>query len=232
MDTAARLPARSRSSQVQPLINSIASFAHSHGLGTVPLSTLFELVRRPSYLDQTSIATVIKALYPAGLVPSALVCNVVASLGVGGSKPSPQTQNLLLRWILLVYEVLEDTACISKLYTTLFNLLDTMSIRYYRSSADFLPLIMQIISMPFTGHDYKKVSCATIPHSDIVRRYLCCEKLNLTSFQRLELYRTTGNGSPLLGLLRVYEDYCPDIMIGQSTPGRLSKFEVRSKPLC
>ena len=129
MDVAARLPAKSRSSQIQPLVNSIASFAYNHGLRTVPLSTLLQIVRHPSRLDQTSVTTVIKALYPAGRVPSTVVCNVVASLGVGGLKPLPPTQSLLLRWIILVYEVLEDTTILTKLYAILFNLLDTISIR-------------------------------------------------------------------------------------------------------
>ena len=131
MDVAAKLPAKSRNSQIQPLIHSITSFAYNHGLGTAPLSVLLEIVRSPSHLDQTSITTVLKGLYPAGQVSSSLVYNIIASLGVGGSKPSPATQSLLLRWIILVYEVLEERTILTKLYSTLFNLLDVMSIRYY-----------------------------------------------------------------------------------------------------
>jgi centromere protein I len=111
------------------LIQSICNFAYQNGISTLALVSLVNLITSPDLLDQASRAALIKGLYPAGKVPSDVVCTIVSSLGQGQPKPSPSTQNLLLRWLVLVYEVLEDPATLVKLYNVLFNLLDMISIR-------------------------------------------------------------------------------------------------------
>ena len=115
---------------MQPLARSIVGYAYEHGLDTDTLTELIDLARQPSHLDQTTITTLIKGLYPSDPVPSSLICNVVSSLGQGERMPSLPTQNLLLRWIVMVQEVLQDTSILAKLYNAIFNLLDMMSIRY------------------------------------------------------------------------------------------------------
>ena len=111
------------------MVNSISGLAYRKGLSTDAMTTIIDLVRLPSHLDQTSITTLIKALYPSQRLSSSLLCKVVGSLGQGGLKPSPATQHQLLRWIILVYEILEDHSFLSQLYNALFNLLDTLSLR-------------------------------------------------------------------------------------------------------
>lgn len=44
---------------------------------------------------------------------------------------------------------------------------------------------------------------------------------------RLELSRKAGHEPALVGLLRVYKDYYPDIIVGDATSGRASVFLVR-----
>jgi hypothetical protein len=42
----------------------------------------------------------------------------------------------------------------------------------------------------------------------------------------MELTRQAGNDPPLVGLMRVYKDYYPDVIVGDVTSGRASVFTV------
>jgi hypothetical protein len=45
-------------------------------------------------------------------------------------------------------------------------------------------------------------------------------------FIRMELTRQAGHDPPLVGLMRVYKDYYPDVIVGDVTSGRASVFTV------
>jgi len=51
-------------------------------------------------------------------------------------------------------------------------------------------------------------------------------ELYLLTLDRLELSRKAGHEPALVGLLRVYKDYYPDIIVGDATSGRASVFLV------
>lgn len=42
----------------------------------------------------------------------------------------------------------------------------------------------------------------------------------------MELMRQSGNDPPLVGLMRVFKDYYPDVIVGEVTSGRASVFTV------
>jgi centromere protein I len=42
----------------------------------------------------------------------------------------------------------------------------------------------------------------------------------------MELTRQAGNEPPLVGLMRVYKDYYPDVIVGEVTSGRALVFTV------
>jgi len=42
----------------------------------------------------------------------------------------------------------------------------------------------------------------------------------------MELMRQVGNEPPLVGLMRVYKDYYPDVIVGDGVSGRASVFTV------
>ena len=128
--TVSRLPAKFQSQRAQALIVSICGVAFERGLTTSALTSLLDIVTLPNHFDETSIATLVKHFYPAaGWVPSDLVCKAVCSLGQGKEKPPVTTQNNLLKWLILTYDVLEDPSILTKLYGALFNMLDLVSIR-------------------------------------------------------------------------------------------------------
>lgn len=91
---------------------------------------------RKTLLDQTSITTLIKNLYPSQLIPADVVVTIVGALGQGHGKPSAATQNLLVKWLLTVYEIIGDTNAISRLYGVLFGMLDMISIRCASPKSD------------------------------------------------------------------------------------------------
>ena len=116
--------------KISALVDQICSQAYEEGLTTVPLAKLVDIITLPNELDQGSLASLIRNLYPAGKVPDAVVIRVVGSLGHGRAKPSYVVQAALLKWLVLVYDVLENPRVLAQLYSILFNLLDTAATRY------------------------------------------------------------------------------------------------------
>lgn len=90
-------------------------------------------------LDQTTQKALVKLLYPASPVPFHLTCIVVNGLGHGSRKASVSIQQLLLKWIILIHDILEDPSMLSSFYSVFFNLLDMASLR-----ADLCHILAQI----------------------------------------------------------------------------------------
>lgn len=149
---------------------------------------------KPNHLDQTTVTTIIKNLYPSKKVSSDIVSKVVCSFGPSKTRPSPATQNLLLRWLILICEDLEDPAYLSKLYSVLFDHLDMISLR--RSLCHLLSIISR-------RHHIKPFRIRAL----------------------LELIRNTGDDEKeLLGLLRVFKSYYPEIIVGEAMSRRRATY--------
>lgn len=128
--TAALIPAKQRAVKVSGVVERICSRAYDDGLSNPSLDKLIDILTQPNELDQGTLGSLIKNLYPASKVPNAIIIKVVGSLGHGRAKPSYATQVALLKWLVMVYDVLENQKVLSHFYGILFNLLDTLSIRY------------------------------------------------------------------------------------------------------
>ncbi|OLN86874.1 Inner centromere protein mis6 [Colletotrichum chlorophyti] len=126
---ASKMPAKRRSTSIKPTIERAASLAYESGLLPEPLSELIDLLTRPSYLDQASLNSLLKNLYPATRLSSDCVLRIVGCLGHGELKPSLALQANILKWLIMVYHVIEKPAVLSQAYAVLFNLLDTAAIR-------------------------------------------------------------------------------------------------------
>jgi hypothetical protein len=92
------------------------------------LEQLIDVLTQPNELDQASQGNLIRNLYPASKVGDGIIVKVV--LGHGRAKPSYATQAAFLKWVVMVYDVLENQKVLSRFYGILFNLLDALSIRY------------------------------------------------------------------------------------------------------
>ncbi|GAP87624.2 hypothetical protein SAMD00023353_0901010 [Rosellinia necatrix] len=190
---ASRLPTKQRGVGVKPTIDQLASLAYDRGLLPADLNELIGLVTTPSHLDQASLATIVRNLYPATPVAGEIVVRVVGCLGHGKLKPSLNIQAALLRWLIMIQQIVENRNYFLQVYPVLFNLLDTAALRTY--ACHLLAIITR-------------------------RRHVRPHRIQML----LLLSRQTGNDPALTGLLRVYKDYYPEIIVGDATRGKASAF--------
>jgi centromere protein I len=115
--------------KVSAVVDIICRHALVHGLDAEAVDAVIHIAARKTELDQTSVTTLIKNLYPTQRVPGDIIITVVAALGQGKGKPSPGTQDSLVKWLTLVHEIIEDANVLSRLYGVLFGMLDMISIR-------------------------------------------------------------------------------------------------------
>lgn len=127
---AARIPAKQRPVKITRVVDIVASKAYERGLAQDLLEEVVDIITLPNELDQGSVATLIRNLYPAGRVTDEVVLKVIGSLGHGKAKAPFPAQAALLKWIIMVYDILENQKILSQLYSLLFNLLDTIAIRF------------------------------------------------------------------------------------------------------
>ena len=111
------------------VVNGICEHAFQEGLSTQTAHGIIEIVSVKNELDQTSITNLVKNLYPSEKVSSESIIALVNALGQGGRKPSLSTQSLLVKWLVNVYDVLEQPATLSRLYGVLFAFLDMATLR-------------------------------------------------------------------------------------------------------
>jgi centromere protein I len=111
------------------VVDTICRYASEDGLDEDALRAVVQLAAVKTNLDQTSVTTLIKNLYPALRVPDDVVVTVVGALGQGRGKPSPSTQDSLVKWLTTVHEITENSSILSRLYGVLFSMLDMISIR-------------------------------------------------------------------------------------------------------
>ncbi|KAL5389615.1 hypothetical protein PMIN06_010047 [Paraphaeosphaeria minitans] len=191
LQRASNTPAKQRSVKVSSLVDVICRHAFDVGLDHDALRTVVQIASVKTELDQTSVTTLIKNLYPAQRVPSDVVVTIVGALGQGKGKPSPGSQNAFVKWLATVHDIIEDPSVLSRLYGVLFGLLDSISIR--TSLCHLLSLIT-------------------------LRKHVKPFRIE----QLLQLARGLGNEPALQGLLRVYKDYYPDIILGSTSASRNS----------
>ncbi|KAH7393204.1 Mis6-domain-containing protein [Cadophora sp. MPI-SDFR-AT-0126] len=181
LQKAATKTAQQRTTKISVLIDKLCSMAYEDGLSNSSLEQLVDIITRPNELDQSSLGNLIRNLYPATRVPDLVVIKVVGGLGHGRLKPSYSAQAALLKWLIMVYDVLEDQRVLSQLYSVLFNMLDTSTLR---------PQLCHVLSL--------------ITRRKHVRPFRIQVLMDLT--------RQCGNEPPLVGLMRVYKDYYPDVI--------------------
>src|SRR3990170_2831583 len=101
MYIAAKTPAKQRSLKISSIVDNLCSAAHESGLSSTSLSRLVDAVTQPNELDQASLRSLIRHLYPRAKVPDIIVIKVVGCLGHGKGKPKYTTQAALLDWLVL-----------------------------------------------------------------------------------------------------------------------------------
>ncbi|RKF59519.1 Centromere protein I [Erysiphe neolycopersici] len=129
LELAAQKPAKQRTTKVSTVVDKITSVSYQNGLSALALDKLIDLIVLPNELDQSSRACLVRNLYPIDKVSNSVFFRIVASLGHGVTKAPYSTQVMLLKWLILTHDMVEDQTVFSQVYSILFNLLDTAAIR-------------------------------------------------------------------------------------------------------
>jgi centromere protein I len=129
IQAASKLPAKQRKTGIKSTIERAAAILYERGAFPHELIRLVDLLTIRNHLDQASLAVLVRNLYPSAKVGDDTVLRFVGALGHGHLKPSLPLQALFLRWLVMVYHLLENPAVLSQAYAVLFNLLDTAAIR-------------------------------------------------------------------------------------------------------
>ncbi|RPB16110.1 Mis6-domain-containing protein [Morchella conica CCBAS932] len=181
-------------SDITDAIEKLSQHASVRGLADDALENLIGiLTKTPCYLDQSAISNIVKVLFPQRKVSEDVVIKIVGCFGQGQSKPSLATQALLLRWLVMVYDILESYTALSQLYGVLFNLLDMITLRSH---------LCHLLSLLTRRKHVKPFRIQAL----------------------LEFKRNLGNEQPLNGLLQVFKDYYPDVIVGDIAPTKVGLF--------
>jgi centromere protein I len=180
----ANVPPKQRYTDAGELANTIASDAYESGIPQIALGRLLKVLTTKNNLDQGTVTALVKNLYPRERVASKHVTQVVCCLGPSKSKPSPATQALLVRWLILAYDLLEDKTHLGKLYAVLFNHLDMISLR--------------------------KPLCHLLT---LITRRKHVKPFRIQALMEL-IQNSGGDEKELLSLLRIFKNYYPEIIIG------------------
>ncbi|KAK6584557.1 hypothetical protein PZA11_002781 [Diplocarpon coronariae] len=160
--------AKQRSVKIASITEKVTAKAYSDGLSNATLDKLVDIITTPNELDQSSLGGLIRNLYPVTRVPDTIVVKVVASLGHGSAYPSYSAQAALLKWLVMVYDVLANQKILSQLYSLFFNLLDNTALRYGRlqQNASIIPAStdtpFQATAVSRTFTCYSTQACQTL----------------------------------------------------------------------
>jgi centromere protein I len=180
----ANVPPKQRYTDAGELANTIASDAYESGIPQIALGRLLKVLTTKNNLDQGTVTALVKNLYPQERVASKHVTQVACCLGPSKSKPSPATQALLVRWLILAYDLLEDKTHLGKLYAVLFNHLDMISLR--------------------------KPLCHLLT---LITRRKHVKPFRIQALMEL-IQNSGGDEKELLSLLRIFKNYYPEIIVG------------------
>ncbi|KAI9813765.1 MAG: hypothetical protein M1827_003555 [Pycnora praestabilis] len=206
---ASNLPAKQKKTRVSGPVNTICSHGYGNGLPTDALKSILDIITQPHGLDQTSVTNIIKNLFPCSKVSSNAIICIVSRLGQGKCKASLPTQAALLKWLIMVMDILEDSSILSKLYGILFNLLDMISLRYGSPH-----------NMRLQGPDHDRASLCHLLSLTTRRRHVRPFRIQML----LEITQSSGNEPALVSLVRVFKEYYPNIVVGDAVSGKASYF--------
>jgi centromere protein I len=178
------VPPKQRFTDASQLAKTIASDAYENGIPQSALARLLKILTTKNSLDQGTVTSLVKNLYPQERIASKNVTQIICCLGPSKNKPSPATQALLLRWLILSYDLFEDRSHLAKLYAVLFNHLDMISLR--------------------------KPLCHLL---SIITRRKHVKPFRIQALMEL-IQVSGGDDKELISLLRIFKNYYPEIILG------------------
>ncbi|KKF93939.1 Inner centromere protein mis6 [Ceratocystis platani] len=192
---ASKLPARQRGTSIRPTVDTIAGMAYEHGLEPEQLDMLIDVITQKSHLDQASLAALAKNLYPA----TARLDNHVIVRIVAALGHGELKPSFAIQALLLKWIVM------------VYHVIRNANI-LGRAYAVLFNLLDTAAIRPQLCH-----LLALITRRKHVRPFRIQYIMDLS----LRL----GGDPSVIGLLRVYKNYYPEIIIGEALKGRASAFK-------
>ncbi|XP_064639090.1 centromere protein I-like isoform X2 [Lineus longissimus] len=177
---------------LQTAFETIYSLSSDHGVTDEMMGEILDIAACGKYAD-TVCSKLVKSLIPRMAVPSGLVVSAVSWIGT--TYPSQAVKVLIIRWMVLIFDRIEDVAKLQALYGPLF---------YFTQSKAICPYVCHLLYLLTRKED---VSLHRIRHL-----------LNLQQ----KIY--VGSQSHIMGLLSIYKLYCPSIVNIVVPKGRKSFF--------
>ena len=123
------MPARHRGVDIKPTVENLNHLLYETGAIAGDLDRLVELITGRNHLASSIKASLVRYLYPTGSVSDEVILRIIGCLGESQRSPSEGVQVLLLKWLIMVYHLIENPDILSQSYSILFNLLDAPGIR-------------------------------------------------------------------------------------------------------
>lgn len=196
----AYVPTKQRYTDAGELAKIIASDAYESGIPQAALGRLLKVLTAKNSLDQGTVTSLVKNLYPREKIASKHVTQVVCCFGPSKSKPTPATQALLVRWLILAYDLLEDKSHLGKLYAVLFNHLDMISLR--------------------------KPLCHLL---SLITRRKHVKPFRIQGLMEI-IQNAGGEDKELVSLLKIFKNYYPEIIVGDGGSRRGGLFFKHPDP--
>ncbi|KAL1901571.1 hypothetical protein Cpir12675_000440 [Ceratocystis pirilliformis] len=192
---ASKLPARQRGTSIRPTVDTIAGMAYEHGLEPEQLDMLIDVITQKNHLDQASLAALAKNLYPA---TARLDSHVIVRIvaALGHGELKP---SFAIQALLLKWIVM------------VYHVVRNANI-LGRAYAVLFNLLDTAAIRPQLCH-----LLALITRRKHVRPFRIQYIMDLS----LRL----GGDPSVIGLLRVYKNYYPEIIIGEALKGQASAFK-------
>ncbi|KAJ5109872.1 Centromere protein Cenp-I [Penicillium argentinense] len=194
LEAVAYVPVKQRYTDASELARIITSDAYENGIPQAALGRLLKVLTAKNNLDQGTVTSLIKNLYPQEGILSKHITQVVCCLGPNKTKPTPATQALLVRWLILAYDLLEDKSHLGKLYAVLFNHLDMISLR--------------------------KPLCHLL---SLITRRKHVKPFRIQTLMEF-IQNAGGEDKELVCLLRIFKNYYPEIIVGDGGSRRAGLF--------
>ncbi|KAG4304099.1 hypothetical protein PORY_002463 [Pneumocystis oryctolagi] len=114
-------------------VKHLSDVAEKFGLDSESIDKGISMMCRSHHIDQSNTITIINSMMPCEKVKQKTVIRIFGSLGHGRGRASlfVQFKNILLKWVVMVYDYLEGYDELNQLYGVVFHYIGFVTLRKY-----------------------------------------------------------------------------------------------------
>ncbi|KTW28627.1 uncharacterized protein T551_02477 [Pneumocystis jirovecii RU7] len=112
-------------------IKQLSEIAEKVGLDPISIDKGISMICRSHHIGQSNATTIINLMMPCEKVKQKTAIRILGSLGHGKGRASLFIQNMLLKWIVMVYDYLDGYDELNQLYGVIFHYIGFVTLRKY-----------------------------------------------------------------------------------------------------